>query len=195
MKCVKHPDHDAVGQCSSCGAYYCSDCATATKDLKKEFGTLCVDCYRKKLRLAIGGIESIKSKRIKNIVLSALFYIAGLIVLIIGITQRTSADLSGVIMILVGLVLCGIYTAISGWAMASALHRAQEIKHGASYTITDSGVYRDKGTGYKIMAFAFGALLGVAITPIRIIKNIVGIKSDKQSIAYYNNLLRNLSKI
>ena len=195
MKCVKHPDREAVGQCGNCGAYYCSECAEATKSLKKEFGTLCVDCYQKELRSTISGIEGVKSKRVRNIILSALFYIVGLIVLIIGIVNRTSANLSGVLMIIAGLILCGIYTAISGWVMASALHRAHEIRHGASYTITDSGVYRDKGTANKVLAFFLGAVLGVVITPIRIIKNIVGIKSDKQAIVHYTEIWRNLSKI
>ena len=31
MKCVNHPDVDAVGICNSCGKYYCRECLTSLR--------------------------------------------------------------------------------------------------------------------------------------------------------------------
>lgn len=38
MKCLKHPDKDAVAQCADCGAGVCGECAERTKLLTQDYG-------------------------------------------------------------------------------------------------------------------------------------------------------------
>lgn len=177
MKCSKHTDRDAVAQCANCGAGVCSECAKATEDLRESCGTLCVNCYSAELQETAAFYRSRKNKKIKRVIISTILYIIGVVLLIMGSVASASSanDGSNVLYILVGILLCGIFYGITMFKKAKEEHEEHERKHGASYTITDTGVYRDTGLGTKIIYFCIGTLFGVVITPIKVIVDILDI--------------------
>ncbi len=192
MNCARHPARQAVGQCSQCGAYVCDECMQATKPLQEEEGTLCVDCYQRKLRSAAEYFRVKRKKRRKKVIISVIMYLIGIIVLAIGFTSEGTKLVTCVIL---GIILCGIYTAIAGWRTGREAYEDYELKHGASYTVTDSGVYRNTGFFGKLLMFLLGAVLGVIVTPISVITNIVGMSSDKKTAAEFEQEANSVSKI
>ena len=195
MNCARHPNRAAVGQCVSCGAYVCAECAEATKPLREAEGTLCVDCYQRDLNEAGEFYRRSIKKRIIKIVISVIFYIAGIIMLSIGAAGSTTDALTKGIMTVGGLILCGFFTAIGNWRAEKEAHEAHERKYGATYTVTESGVYRDTNLGGKILMFLLGAVLGVVMTPISVIKDIVGIRADRKNVAMFEDEIARVANI
>ena len=192
MNCARHPDRTAVAQCTECGAYLCADCAETTKPLQEEEGTLCIDCYQKKLRAAAEHFMENRKKRLKKVIVSIIMYALGILTVAIGLT---SEGVKMVVCLVLGVILCGIYTAISGWRTGEKAHEEYELKHGASYTVTDSGVYRDTGFLTKLLMFLLGAAFGVIVTPISVITNLVGMKSDKRTAEEFRTEAANASAV
>lgn len=184
MKCVKHPDRDAVAQCKNCGAGVCSDCVKATEDLKESCGTLCVNCYSTELQDTAAFYRTRRNKRIKRIIISTILYIIGLVLLIIGggiAREGGPGSANGVVQFVIGILLCGVFTGITWMKKAKEEHEEHERKYGASYTVTDSGVYRDTGFGMKLLYFGAGTVFGVVLTPVKVIKDIVGSVKDNKT--------------
>lgn len=194
MNCTRHPNRSAVAQCRHCGAYVCKECATATKALRESEGVLCVDCYTQALNEAAANVRKKRNRRLRRIILSIIFYFIGVIVFISAIASGAEGT-QFVVMIIISVILCGLYTAIAGWRAAREAHREHELKHGASYTITSSGVYRDTGFGAKLLMFLLGAAFGIIVTPISIIKNIAGMVSDKKTINMFEQEVFDVAKI
>ncbi len=195
MNCSRHPGRAAVGQCVECGAYVCAECAEATKSLQQAEGTLCVDCYRRNLNGASEFCRRSIKKRVGKIIISIIFYIAGIIMLAIGAAAGVSDAFTKVVLILGGMILCGFFTAIGNWRAEREAHEAHERKYGATYTITESGVYRDTNLGGKIVMFLLGAVLGVVITPISVIKDIAGIRTDRKNVTMFEDEIARVAKI
>ena len=118
MKCKRHQDKEVVALCSNCNTGLCAECAEATVAVRERFGTLCIPCYKETVSQAISYYEKDSSKRLTNIIVSAILYIFGLIVML---TNATGTDY---ISIAVGIFLCGFYSAISGWKKGEAEHDA-----------------------------------------------------------------------
>ena len=68
MRCFKHLDREATAQCNSCGRFLCTECAN------KISPPLCTDC-------AVEHSRSVKAEMIKNIVISVILMIIGVLVI------------------------------------------------------------------------------------------------------------------
>ncbi len=179
MKCKKH-QREVVAMCTECNAGVCDICTDATSELRDTCGTLCIPCYIDKVKQSIEWYTQNRGKALKNIIVSCILYFFGVIMIIAGLADKTYP------MALMGLFFCGFYSAISGWKKAEDAHNEYERKHGASYTITDDGVYRNDGFFGKLITAAIFTVFGVIITPIRVIKNFVSRAKDKKTIEELN---------
>lgn len=193
MNCTQHPNRDAVAQCNICGAGVCSECADATKALKDECGTLCPSCYKNKLTEAVEYSVKKNKKTMKRIIINSLSYVFGLIFAIFSITEIIAGKGDGVPMLIVSIIICGFYTGLTGHKIAKEQHEEYERTHGATYTITDSGVYKDNGFLSKLIFFLIGTVLGIIITPFSIIKNGLNYKSTKIAISELRNMIAKVS--
>lgn len=70
MKCYYHNNTDAVPQCVDCGKSLCRNCAEKYEPI------LCPECFSSR-------ISNCKSTVIKNIVLSVVLFVAGIILYIV----------------------------------------------------------------------------------------------------------------
>lgn len=68
MYCYKHQNEEAVAQCSECSRALCAECA------RKISPPLCVDCAKNYSR-------EVKSEMIKNIAISMVFMIIGIVLI------------------------------------------------------------------------------------------------------------------
>lgn len=81
------------------------------------------------------------------------------------------------------MLICGFPTARAFWKIAEDNHAAYEAKHGAGYTATDTGIYKNQGYGMKFFYAAIGLVLGLVANPIKTIKNIFTIKDLKENVS------------
>lgn len=184
MNCRNHPNVGATASCAECGKNICNDC---THMLAKE--PLCLDCYRRECYGYLEETKKASSKNKRSLVALIIFYIIGIILIIMGLTSGEDAG----VLALYGALCCGLPVGISGWKVAGKAHRDYESKHGASYTITDSGVYKDQGLGGKILMFVLGVCFGVIYTPIKIIKKIKAIGEYKEEIQSVSEVANEIS--
>lgn len=165
MNCYKHPDRTAVTTCSNCGAGMCSDCVAIDKEYGNEGETLCPSCLAQDWQSYLTDIAKRRKKTLIRLIVSILLYIAGAILFIGFFTVEQNS----ILMLVLAFVFCGIYTGLTWHKAAKDSHEEYERKHGVEYTITDTGVYRNDGFGMKLVFFIIGTVLGVIITPIRVI--------------------------
>ena len=175
MYCKRH-QRGIVAMCTECNSGVCDICADATSNLREECGTLCIPCYIKELNGSIEYYQQQRKSLLNNILISCILYAIGAFMAITGIIDGTYA------MAILGLFFCGFYTAIAGWKKAEQAHNDYEYKHGASYTVTDSGVYHNDGFWGKLIVAIFATILGVIVTPFRAIVNAIKRKNFKNLI-------------
>lgn len=174
MKCSRHPQNDAVAQCSLCNDYLCSDCFEQTKHLKSTFGTVCLDCYEEILQADINNYQWTIKNNIKKTIISIVLYIIGVILIVAAFLGETSAFTQQYTMIGIGVFLCGFYTALQGIKEGERAHREQERKEGVTYVVdSDGNIRRKKGFLLKLIYFVVFCILGVIVTPIAVIKAMV----------------------
>ena len=201
MKCSRHPDKEAVAQCTSCGKYICKTCSDVTAPFHHETGTICIDCCKSILGDLRSYYEKTISNNIKKIIVSIIFYAIGAVLLIMSLKVLLSEGfvmlMNPVIlaMFVGGIVLCGFYTGISLKKTAEEDFKEYERKHGAQYTITENGIYREKGTGTKILYFFGGTVFGVVLTPIMLIVYAIAISVNKKKLKSLKEDLLDLDKI
>ncbi|MBQ6848485.1 MAG: hypothetical protein IJN76_00325 [Clostridia bacterium] len=68
MVCHKHSDREGIAQCNDCGRVLCTECANAFNP------PLCVNCARERA-------STIKGELIKNIAISVVLMIIGIVVI------------------------------------------------------------------------------------------------------------------
>lgn len=201
IKCSRHHDNDAVAQCTKCGAYVCSTCAEVTSAFQSEMGTLCIKCNGGLIGELITYYRERKAEKIKKIILSIIFYAIGIVLAIFPIKMLSGGGavmLANPVvlgMLVGGVILCGFYTALSFAKDAQKQHDEYEQKNGVQYTITENGIYREKGTGTKVLYFLVGAVFGVALTPIMIFVYAIGIAVDNKHIKESQETLLELESI
>lgn len=169
MKCSRHSDRDAVAQCQECGAYICADCAKATKGARESRGTLCVNCYVKALREVRAQYARSLSKHVPTIVISAILYVIGLFAIILGATSANEGVEKSMI-IVIGMGICGFYTAIIGFTTAFAIMKKHFIT--------------------AIIIFFVCLAAGIIVTPINAIRHGINIKKDKHDIANLDAMIK-----
>ncbi len=189
MKCSRHPNNEAIGQCAQCGAFVCRECAQATSVVKSDYGTLCVDCYGDLVADAIGAYRKDRKKKIRRVIISIICYFFGMFMIISGLKEQLFQ------MLIVGVVLCGFYTGLTWRKAAQETHEEDERKHGVTYEITSNGIERKDGFWFKLVFFLIGTALGVVVTPIRVIIDIVGAARSKKTIASLNAELEDIQSI
>ena len=196
MACAKHPDRDGVGKCTECGAYVCAECAEKTAPLKSVLGVLCTNCYEEELTFTKNFYAKERKKKLRSAIISLVCYLIGwcLTINLFGIIPAQSGGGLGTIMPLIGLFLMGAYCAISGWKLASKQQDEYEKKHGATYVITDTGVYKEKNTLAKIFMFILGMVFGMILTPIFIIKWFIGAKNDSKEEKRFDDAIKGLNE-
>ena len=175
MVCKNHGDRQAVAQCVKCGAYICNECADRTAALREETGVLCPECYNEVIDDACAFYASRRKKKMTSAIVSIVFYIIGLICF-------TLAAVVGQVMLLIGLLLIGIYPAISWCRFAGRSIDEYDAKHGATYVVTSTGIERDKSTWLKVVFFILGLAFGIFVTPVNVIRWLVGAGKDKKQL-------------
>ncbi len=120
-------------------------------------------------------------KRLKRIIVSILLYLFGAGCIIGFFVDGAQA----LMQIVVGIILCGFYTGLTWRKAAQDMHGENERTFGVEYTITENGVYREDGFWLKFVFFLIGVVLGVVITPIRVIVDIVQYCRTKKIIKQY----------
>lgn len=167
MKCAKHDDADAVGQCVQCGAGICADCAEALEPFSSH-GMRCANCVEMAYRSNIADTEKENKKLLRNNIISIVLYLIGVLLIAIAIPDFNS---DSVILIIAGVVCCGIFTGITGWSTMKQVNDEYEEKHGAEYVMDENGIHKNTHFISKLLFFIFGLAVGVLWTPIRIILN------------------------
>lgn len=189
MYCFKHPGRVAATTCRSCGSPVCAECAEKTAPLRENYGVLCLDCARKETEEAIDFYRDKKKKSLKRLIISTILYVFGIATIIAGIAEGVD---QAYVMLLVGVIMCGFYTGMTWRKAAQDSHDDYERKHGATYTVTDNGVYKEDGFWMKLIFFLIGVALGVVITPIRFFIDLFSARSTGKTIkelqAYANSL-------
>ncbi len=179
MKCRKHSDQEAVGQCVQCGAGVCAECAELTKDFSIN-GLLCADCVK---QLYIEGIDKNKKenkKLLTNSILSIILYIIGAILIIVSLTPWKGQD--SFILICFGVLCCGVFSGISGWKTMKKTNEDFDNKYGEEYIVDENGIHKNNHIILNVILFLIGTVFGVIATPIRVIINFVDISSNKREI-------------
>lgn len=164
MSCDRHPDRPAVAQCEECGASICEDCVEATEFAVEQFGTLCVKCTQDKCYEAIEIFKKDSKKRLTRIIISVILYIIGAALIISGISGIDSGNIDIVIMIPIGIILCGLYTGLT-WRKVGD---------------DDPNGVKD-GWLLKIIFFLIGTAFGVIVTPIRVVIDGIEIGKNNKS--------------
>lgn len=194
MKCTRHPDVDAVGQCARCGAGVCSECSEKTSSLREHCGTLCVKCYCDKLIEIKNFYSNSRLKNIRNAVISGILYTIGLLFMVLAFIPDSSGPQGGIdwTFIIIGVVFCGVYTGLTWKKFAEALHDEKERREGITYIISDEGIKREDGLWSKVFYFVLGTVFGVILTPIKFVKHVKGAKEDKKTVLAFEEEINSL---
>lgn len=175
MKCLKHPDKDAVAQCADCGAGVCGECAERTKLLTQDYGVLCPACYKSRLFQIETECNQSLAKKKRFVIIACILYVIGIAIAVIGLFL--SSVLDKVLFCLVGAVFCGLYTAIEVWRANSGSN--VEVRRGSDGNVMQAKVYEQTGCLGQIFLFLLGALFGVILTPVSVVRAVNGIRRDK----------------
>ena len=176
MNCAKHPAQPAVAQCSACGAGMCSDCVSVSNEYGNEGENLCPSCLIQDWENYLADVAKRKRKTLTRLIVSIILYIFGVILFISFFTVEQNS----ILMLVLALIFCGIYTGITWRKAAKESHEDYERKHGVEYTVTSTGVYRNDGFWMKLVFFFIGTALGVVVTPIRVIIDAVTLSKYKK---------------
>ena len=191
MNCRRHPTKETVSQCENCGSGVCEDCAELTEPARNAHGTLCADCYSKLLINVREREIKEKSRRLKRVIISSVLYVIGLILIILSLSAGFSAlTEDDIILLVAGILLCGIYIGLTGKKRAEEAHAEKERKKGVTYVIDDQGIHRDTGIVQKVIYFILGTLLGIIATPIMIILDIKGMGNNKKTIEEFSKMIQ-----
>ncbi len=180
MKCQRH-NKEVTALCNACNAGVCKTCTEATSALHDIFGTLCIPCYIKALNTSLEDSQSKKSSLLKFIIINCILYSLGVFLAVAAFLDPSdfATDIGYAIF------FCGIYNAFSGWKKAEQAHNEYEEEHGATYTVTEDGVYRKDGFFMKLIVAIISIPLGIIITPIRVVKNSFELKKTNQCIKQF----------
>lgn len=180
MKCGKHAENDAVGQCVKCSTGVCADCAKITELLRNDYGVLCVDCYINELtQFEIQSAKNFKWLKF-GIILNSICYFIGIILLVTALIMQAVGSESEAIgkLAISGFVFCGAITAIFSFGAFGF-----ELGANDNYVITSQGVYRQtSGCAPYVLAIigaVVGLVLGIIVTPIKICFNARKMKKEK----------------
>lgn len=182
MNCTKHPDAPAVAQCSNCGSGVCAECAEITQPARDECGVLCIECYKGELERTVATAKKKNGKRLSRILISSILYLIGVIAAVCGVLEIMDGAGDGVPILILGIVLCGLYTGLTWKKAAQDKHDREEMQNGATYVITDDGIYKKDAFWLKLVYFFIGVVLGVIITPINVITGSVTYTKMKKHI-------------
>lgn len=86
----------------------------------------------------------------------------------------------GSFMSLIGFIMVGLYLAVARYRAIGKSLDEHDAKHGATYVITDTGVHRDRSIWFRLVFFLLGFVFGIFVTPINIIRWLVGAAMDKK---------------
>lgn len=179
MKCVRHDDSDAVGQCVQCGAGICADCAELTNGFSKR-EMMCVNCVTEEYREEIAYRKKENSWLLIKSIISVVFYAVGVGLLIASALGEW--DTNHVMLMLLGVLLCGLFTGIAELKRTNRDIEKHEAKYGAEYVVDEYGVHKNNKIYLKIVGFVMGVFLGVVVTPITIIRSFIQIKKNKTDV-------------
>ena len=131
-----------------------------------------------------------RGKLLKRIIISCICYFLGMIMILSFFFGKSAQN--GILFIFIGVLLCGFYTGLTWKKAAEEAHDEYEYKHGVTYVITDTGIEREDGFWSKVIFFLIGIVLGVVITPIRVVVDCVNRAKLKKSVQYFQTELNSL---
>ena len=126
-------------------------------------------------------LMSKKTKFIIRFVLKIILYIVGIIIFFSAKNSATASaqdQFDRILTMVFGYALTGIFCGIAGWKTGEEGHELHEKHHGVMYHITDSGIYRDEGGGYKLLMFIIFMAFGPIGTPISCIIDIIRLATN-----------------
>ena len=119
MNCKLHPTKPAVTKCVKCGAGVCEDCARETEST----GDFCVKCAYNETVQDIAFDEELKASFKRNSRLLLILWLIGLPLFIVGvIIIATTNNVIGLFLLLAGICISGIPTAIQYWKKGAKAH-------------------------------------------------------------------------
>lgn len=194
MNCKLHPTREAVATCEKCGCGICSECAAITAST----GNYCVKCAYDETVQDINFDVSVKKTLKRNIKLLLITWIIGGLMTIIGAilvgVYQSKGDLTGdggeigVLLLIAGICISGIFSAIDGWKYGAKIQNRYEDMFGESYNVSGGYVTKDTGLGVKLISAFYGLLFGLVASPTKIFKY-------KQFVKEIDDELREISPI
>lgn len=199
MNCRLHPTKAAVTRCSKCGAGVCEDCARITAST----GDYCVKCAYQETVEDIEFDEELKASFKKRNIVLLILWIVGLPMIIAGavIIAKTN-NFIGLMLLLGGFLISGIPTAIQFWKRGTRVQEEFDDKFGATYHVSESGVYKDQGIWPRMIWAIIGLFIGVLMLPKIIAQNASCIREINEELdeiipiknqlaQYYNKSVKN----
>lgn len=169
MNCRLHPTRSAVSTCKKCGGGVCNDCSSiATSVGARQY---CVKCAKNEVTDSVVFDNALKSRLNKSIKIMLFTWIIGAILVLVGaIIIAKQQNEVGLLLLLIGIVISGIFTAIDGWKEGERMHEKKESIFGETYTVSGDYIRKDTGFSTKLIQAFFGLVFGVFLTPARIAK-------------------------
>ncbi len=149
MNCMLHQERQAINTCEICNNGMCTECYEATEF----YGRLCVQCALKKAREDKATTEQIMANTRDGMIGMAVIWLAGIITFIVGLALKEPSAIA----IIIGLLICGLSTAINFLKKAAF-----------------------SGLIVKILYFLVGLVAGLIANPVIIIKCAIYLKREKE---------------
>ncbi|MDE6372974.1 MAG: hypothetical protein K2L72_00575 [Clostridia bacterium] len=185
-----------MAQCARCGAGVCASCANETSVTRGTTGVLCIDCYCEEISDLIEVCKKDARKRLTRVIISIITYVFGIIAICGGIGELLKGGNDGLPIIMVGVLCCGFYTGLTWRKAAQQSHEDYERTHGVTYNITADGrIERQDGFFMKLIFFLIGTVLGVIITPIRVIIDLVERGKSKKSVKTFEGMIEEARQV
>lgn len=179
MNCSLHNNIPATNTCEICGNGICNECMEQTDGL----GKFCIPCAINWLDEAITELQKYcKWLKTKTILLSIGWTIGVILLLCAFFTAANDDDTARWTLLSLGIIFCGLPTAIATWSKTKFVFDTYENERGASYTAYGNSVYRNEHYGVKIAFSIIGLLLGIIVTPIQAIISGINLKKYRSYI-------------
>lgn len=176
MNCWNHPNRAAVATCHVCHKSYCKSCIELSTHPGSE--PLCPACLCSNNKTYLADLKMEMDASVKSLKSAKIFYLLGLAFLLISFL--VSSGLNGGI--IVGAILMGIPAFKTGVRFAAYVERNNPER----YVQTDSGYRKgiwNAGFGTFVFNVIICVILGIIITPIRMIKLYNSIKQMDAQIS------------
>ena len=146
-------------------------------------------CYCRKVEETLDYWKEKRKPRLTRLIISVILYVIGLVSLILGIAGFSF------LFILLGIIFCGIYTGLTWRKGVQENREKQEEEAGLTRALTEEGPKKQDGFWKKFLFFLLGMVLGIFITPVRIVIDIIGLAKTHGTVQRIKKELRRAKSI